>query len=231
MIGLIRVTRRGPQYHLGGRRAQDTDFGLAMRFVLQCRIAIYINYSLSITRNANVHKLAYIQNSLNFSYDSVGWHASLARKGGSTSFAVLFLSIRFLGDFDMRKSRFSTRQMASALEEAASGTAVKDVCAKHGISVPTFYLWKKKHKKTASPNTHSVAVKPDLHPPAAKENTTIGQDKGVAQLQKRLSELEKENDLLRRLFIETSLERASWNLNGKAKRDYEIAESLARKEA
>ena len=44
----------------------------------------------------------------------------------------------------MRKSKFSEEQIAYALRQAESGTAVADVCRQLGISDATFYVWKKR---------------------------------------------------------------------------------------
>ncbi len=45
----------------------------------------------------------------------------------------------------MKRSRFSDEQIAYALRQAESGTAVADVCRQLGVSEATFYVWKKKY--------------------------------------------------------------------------------------
>ena len=45
----------------------------------------------------------------------------------------------------MKKSRFSEEQIIGILREAQSGGGVKAVCAKHNISEPTYYTWKRKY--------------------------------------------------------------------------------------
>jgi putative transposase len=45
----------------------------------------------------------------------------------------------------MKRSRFSDEQIAYALRQAESGTAVTDVCRQLGVSEATFYVWKKKY--------------------------------------------------------------------------------------
>ena len=45
----------------------------------------------------------------------------------------------------MKRSRYSDEQIASALRQAETGTAVADVCRQLGISDATFYVWKKKY--------------------------------------------------------------------------------------
>ena len=44
----------------------------------------------------------------------------------------------------IKRSRFSEEQIIGILRESESGT-VKAVCAKHNISEPTFYAWKRKY--------------------------------------------------------------------------------------
>ena len=44
----------------------------------------------------------------------------------------------------MKKSRFSEEQIAFALRQSGSGTAVEEVCRKLGVTQATFYRWKKK---------------------------------------------------------------------------------------
>ena len=51
----------------------------------------------------------------------------------------------------MKKSKFSEEQIAYALRQAESGTAVADVCRQLGVSEATFYVWKKKFAHLSSP--------------------------------------------------------------------------------
>ena len=44
----------------------------------------------------------------------------------------------------MTSSTFSEEQIAYALRQAESGTAVADVCRQIGVGEATFYVWKKK---------------------------------------------------------------------------------------
>jgi putative transposase len=44
----------------------------------------------------------------------------------------------------VKSSKFSEEQIAYALRQAESGTAVADVCRQIGVSEATFYVWKKK---------------------------------------------------------------------------------------
>jgi putative transposase len=45
----------------------------------------------------------------------------------------------------MKKSKFNDQQIAFALQQAETGTAVGDVCRKLGISEATFYRWKDRY--------------------------------------------------------------------------------------
>lgn len=42
----------------------------------------------------------------------------------------------------MKRSRFTEEQIIAVLREAESGTPVKDLCRRAGISTVTFYKWK-----------------------------------------------------------------------------------------
>jgi putative transposase len=46
----------------------------------------------------------------------------------------------------MKRTRFSEEQIIAVLREAESGTAVKDLCRRAGISTVTFYKWKAKYQ-------------------------------------------------------------------------------------
>ena len=45
----------------------------------------------------------------------------------------------------MKKSKFTEEQIAFALRQAETGTPVKEVIRKLGITEQTFYRWKKKY--------------------------------------------------------------------------------------
>ncbi len=42
----------------------------------------------------------------------------------------------------MKQKRYTDEQIAFALRQAESGTAVAEICRKLGVSEPTFYRWK-----------------------------------------------------------------------------------------
>ena len=76
----------------------------------------------------------------------------------------------------MRKSRFSETQIIGVLNEVEVGKTVKDVCREHGISDATFYNWRAKYG---------------------------GME--VSQV-KRLKELEEENNRLKHMYAELSID-------------------------
>jgi transposase-like protein len=132
-----------------------------------------------------------------------------------------------LGDIRyMRKSRFSARQIADVLEEAASGVKISEVCVKHGISVPTFYLWKSKYQHLTAPvsaGNGPLTGYTEVSIPHEGLGTSKGDLDDLAALRKKVLKLERENDLLRRLFIDLSLERASLRLNSKESNVHSVA--------
>lgn len=77
----------------------------------------------------------------------------------------------------MKKSKFTEQQIAFALRQAEQGTPVIEVCRKMGISDNTFYNWKKKYG--------------GLMPSELK----------------KLRQLEEENNRLRRLVADLSLDK------------------------
>lgn len=78
----------------------------------------------------------------------------------------------------MKKSRFTEEQIAFALRQAESGTAIEEITRKLGVSEQTFYRWKKKFAGL-----------------------------GVSEL-RRLRLLEEENRKLKQLVADLSLDRA-----------------------
>jgi putative transposase len=77
----------------------------------------------------------------------------------------------------MKKSKFTEEQIAFALRQAETGTSVKEVIRKMGISEQTFYNWKKKYGGL-----------------------------GVSEL-RRLKQLEEENRQLKKLVADLSLDK------------------------
>jgi putative transposase len=77
----------------------------------------------------------------------------------------------------MKKSRFSEQQIAFILRQAEEGTKVEEVCRKAGISEATYYNWRKKYG--------------NLMPSEMK----------------RLKQLEEENQRLKKLVADLSLDK------------------------
>ena len=77
----------------------------------------------------------------------------------------------------MKKTRYTEEQIAFTLKQAETGTRVEEVCRKMGISEATFYNWKKKFGGM-----------------------------GVTEL-RRLRQLEEENQRLKRLVADLSLDK------------------------
>lgn len=77
----------------------------------------------------------------------------------------------------MKKTRYTEEQIAFALKQVETGTRVEEVCRKMGISEATFYNWKKKFGGM-----------------------------GVTEL-RRLCQLEEENQRLKRLVADLSLDK------------------------
>jgi len=78
----------------------------------------------------------------------------------------------------MKKSRYTEEQIAFALRQVESGTSVKEVVRKLGITEQTFYRWKKKYGGL-----------------------------GVAEV-RRLKQLEDENRRLKQMVADLSLDKA-----------------------
>jgi putative transposase len=76
----------------------------------------------------------------------------------------------------MKHSRFNESQIVGILKEADSGVMVKDVCRKYGISDATYYKWKSKY--------------------GGLEVSDV----------RRMRELEAENNKLKRMYADVSLE-------------------------
>jgi len=77
----------------------------------------------------------------------------------------------------MKSSRYTAEQIAFAMRQSESGTAVSEVCRKMGISEQTFYRWKKKFAGI-----------------------------GIAEI-RRLKVLEEENRKLKQLVADLSLDK------------------------
>ena len=77
----------------------------------------------------------------------------------------------------MKRSKFSDQQIAFLLRQGEEGASVEEVCRKAGISIQTYYRWRKKYG--------------GLMPSELK----------------RLKQLEEENRRLKRLVADLSLDK------------------------
>ena len=77
----------------------------------------------------------------------------------------------------MKRSKFTEAQIAFALKQSETGTRVEEVCRKMGISQATFFNWKKKYGGL-----------------------------GISEL-RRLRQLEEENNQLKKLGADLSLDK------------------------
>jgi putative transposase len=77
----------------------------------------------------------------------------------------------------MKQRRYTDKQIAFALRQAESGTAVAEICRKLGVSELTFYRWKKQFTGM-----------------------------GTVEI-RRLKQLEEENAKLKRLVADLSLDK------------------------
>jgi len=76
----------------------------------------------------------------------------------------------------MKKSRYSETQIVKVLKEVEMGKLVKDICREYGISDATYYNWESKY--------------------GGMEASDV----------KRLKELETENQRLKQMYADLSLE-------------------------
>lgn len=76
----------------------------------------------------------------------------------------------------MKKSKFSESKIISILNQQEAGQTVSEICREHGISQPTFFNWKSKYGGMSVSNL------------------------------KRMKELEQENQKLKKMYADKSLQ-------------------------
>jgi putative transposase len=76
----------------------------------------------------------------------------------------------------MKKKRFSEAQIVGILKQGVAGIPVAEICRQHGVGESTYYKWKSKYGGMS-----------------------------VSEL-KRLKELESENERLKRMFANLSMD-------------------------
>jgi putative transposase len=88
----------------------------------------------------------------------------------------------------MKKTKFSEERIAYILRQAEGGTTATEVCRQNGISEQTSYRWKRKYGGMGVPELHGRA--------------------GVASAApaRRLRQLEEENNKLKQLVADLSLD-------------------------
>jgi len=57
----------------------------------------------------------------------------------------------------MKRALFSEEQIISILKEVEAGAKVSELCRRHGISDPTFYIWHNKYGGLEGPRCAAYA--------------------------------------------------------------------------
>ncbi len=76
----------------------------------------------------------------------------------------------------MYKARYSDSEKQEILKERnATGTSVREICEKYGITVQTFYAWRNRLSIPLSTfsSDHETQLKSDLRNPIEEENRTL----------------------------------------------------------
>lgn len=100
----------------------------------------------------------------------------------------------------MKGKRFNESQIVSILKSGEAGMPVPDLCRQHGVSQSTYYKWKAKYEGIS-----------------------------LAEL-KRLKELEHENQRLKRMYADLSLDNEILKEVFEKKVGVDLNEELSRKE-
>lgn len=81
----------------------------------------------------------------------------------------------------MKKTRFTEQQIAFALKQAETGTAIAEVVRKMGISEATFYNWKKKYGGLSVTEVHRLKQLEDENARLKKIVADLSLDKEMLQ--------------------------------------------------
>ena len=81
----------------------------------------------------------------------------------------------------MKKSKFTEEQISYVLRQAEAGTPVEDVCRGMGISVATFYIWKKKYGELSASEVRRLRQLEDENARLKRLVADLTLDKNILQ--------------------------------------------------
>ena len=81
----------------------------------------------------------------------------------------------------MKKSKFTEQQLAFALRQAETGTRVKEIIRKLGITEQTFYRWKKQYSGLESDQARELKQLQDENARLKKLVAELSLDKAILQ--------------------------------------------------
>lgn len=81
----------------------------------------------------------------------------------------------------MKKSKYTEEQIAYVLRQAEAGTPVEDVCRGMGVSVATFYIWKKKYGELSASEVRRLRQLEDENARLKRLVADLTLDKNILQ--------------------------------------------------
>jgi len=81
----------------------------------------------------------------------------------------------------MKKSKYTEEQIAYVLRQAEAGTPVEDVCRGMGISVATFYIWKRKYGELSASEVRRLRQLEDENARLKRLVADLTLDKNILQ--------------------------------------------------
>ena len=81
----------------------------------------------------------------------------------------------------MKKSKYTEEQISYVLRQAEAGTPVEDVCRGMGISVATFYIWKKKYGELSASEVRRLRQLEDENARLKRLVADLTLDKNILQ--------------------------------------------------